>query len=47
MVYGKTMLPEEPGAERENSERLNNVFADNQYSDQEALAAAIKETSGY
>ena len=40
------MLPEEPGAKRDNGQNLNNVFADNQHYDQEAFAAAIKETSG-
>jgi hypothetical protein len=42
-----TMLPEEPEAERENSEKLNNVFADSHRCDQEVLVAAIRETSGY
>jgi hypothetical protein len=42
MVYGKTMLPEEPGAGIMNVVQMNNTLADVRHSDQEVSAAVIK-----
>lgn len=42
MVYGKTMLPAEPGAGIMNVVQTSNMLADDRHSDQEVSAVVIK-----
>ena len=42
MVYGKSMLQEEPGAGIMNVVQMNNTLADDRHSDQAVSAVAIE-----